>query len=512
MSGVAVTNSLVSGSTESRRELVSLLRGGTAMLVASMFGNGIGYLFSLFLARMLGAADFGLYALGLTIYNVVTLVMLAGLDSGVVKFISESLSRENPRAARRVLMQALVVAAFLGLCASLGLALAGGPMAGALYNKSGLAPVVTLFALAVPISMISTILVSALIGSRSIMSVALIRNVWEPIAKFALAGLLLWYGLGLNGIVTAVVLTSVGSVILAVRWLRGARWCADPAPWSSEGVRSLMSFWAPMILTTLFGVVAPRSDILFLGYWTSAEDIGVYQAAFQTAAVLVLVAAAFDITFAPLAAGTAARGDHRSLAEAYQLVSRWTFTISIPIVWMFVAAGKEIMSLFGPAFEGGQMCLTLLALGQLVNTCTTYAHSVLLMSGQTIKIMWNTILTSGLMIVANWLLIPRYGIVGAAVAVGLSLTAGGLLRLAQVWYLKDLHPFSWNLLKPLGAGVGATGVGYAATEVLGNLPLSGSAALVGLVYVGLLLLLRVEAIDRLMLASLVERTRCWKAT
>ena len=54
--------------------LQGLFEGGSMLLVASVFGNGMNYFFMLFLARQLGTDDFGLYALGVTIFNTLLLV------------------------------------------------------------------------------------------------------------------------------------------------------------------------------------------------------------------------------------------------------------------------------------------------------------------------------------------------------------------------------------------------------------------------------------------------------
>ena len=62
---------------------------GSAVLLASGFGNGLNYLFGIFLARSLGADQFGLYALGFTFFTTLSMVVPLGIDAGAIKFISE---------------------------------------------------------------------------------------------------------------------------------------------------------------------------------------------------------------------------------------------------------------------------------------------------------------------------------------------------------------------------------------------------------------------------------------
>jgi O-antigen/teichoic acid export membrane protein len=258
---------------------------------------------------------------------------------------------------------------------------------------------------------------------------------------------------------------------------------------------------------TIVGVIAPRTDVLLLGYWADPAQVGVYQAAYQTAAMLTLIAAALDAAFAPLSAGLFAVHDLPRLKSLYCNVSRWLLTVSFPIALMLLVFGSDILSLFGPAFPLAAGCLLLLALGQWVNTWTTFAHSLLLMSGHSRLAMWNGIGTGILLLFLNWLLIPRLGITGAAFAVSFSLTIGGLLRVGQVWLLYGLHPFSVELIKPVGAGLAALVAGYVLRAFLGADFLIAVMPAMGLFYLGLLYCLKLEEADRMALTGLMQRVR-----
>ncbi len=106
----AGTSSLGSSSKHLRshedKETVAL--SGGALLFASAFGNGLNYAFGIFLARTLGAEEFGLFGLALTIFNMVTLTVVFGMDIGATKFVSHHLvegqqARLENRSSRRPL-------------------------------------------------------------------------------------------------------------------------------------------------------------------------------------------------------------------------------------------------------------------------------------------------------------------------------------------------------------------------------------------------------------------------
>ncbi len=109
MIGLVVPPSLVSSSKKAKfegdNEAIAL--SGSAVLLASGFGNGLNYAFGIFLARTLGAEEFGLFV-GLTIFNMVTLTVIFGMDIGATKFVSHHLGKASNKAKESLLAAASI--------------------------------------------------------------------------------------------------------------------------------------------------------------------------------------------------------------------------------------------------------------------------------------------------------------------------------------------------------------------------------------------------------------------
>ncbi len=446
--------------TAVRGDLSRLVLGGSAALAASALGNGLSFAFTIFLARFLGPLDFGLYALGLTIFNTVALVLMFGLDTAAVKFISERLSLGRVDEAHRVLGQFALVAGCIGLAAGVGLAVVASPLATVFYAQPMLAPVLWGFALALPFAVLNGVLVSSLQACQSLGYAILVKYLWEPVGKFVLAGLLLWAGLRVGGIVTAIAITLVISTILMATALRPVTGTGilDGLAWQPGQMRPLLDYCLPLLVATLVGVVAPRSDILILGYSVSVQEVGVYLAAFQTASVLALVLGAFDLTFAPIIGRAIAQQDRTRLESSYHSVLRLSITLAMPVFLLLVLFAEDLLRLFGPDFTGGTLALIILATGQMFNSATGSANTVLLMSGASRKVMANTLIFGVLQIVATVSLIPLCGPLGAALAAAMSLMLVNVSRVAQVWRLHRVLPWSRSLGSPLLAGAVTAGL------------------------------------------------------
>ena len=123
--------------------------------------------------------------------------------------------------------------------------------------------------------------------------------------------------------------------------------------WNIQEARTLLTYCLPLAVSNLFGVVAPRSDILILGYWANTQEVGIYLAAFQTAAIMALVLSAFDTGLAPIISRAWSQQDRARMSDSYQAVSRLSITVSLPVFCCLILFANDILKVFGSEFANG---------------------------------------------------------------------------------------------------------------------------------------------------------------
>lgn len=486
--------------------VAKLAGGGAAVLVASAVGNAVSYGFGVFVARALGSEQFGLYALGLTLFNLLALFAPLALDTGVLKFVSGQLSTGERGLARHTILHAGVIALASSLLASFALVFFA-PFISAAYHKPELSGVLFFFAAALPFAVLCSVLLGALQAFQTVRYTVWVKYIWEPAGKFMLAALALALGWGLYGVLGGMVVVFAVSAFIALVCLMRA----IPAPGrrmeSGAGrIRALALFCAPLILSNLFGILAPRSDMLILGYWVHGEQVGIYNAAFQTSAVIALVLAAFDTAVAPMIGNFVDGREPGPMKTLYQATSRWALTLTLPIFVLMLVWRREILALFGTPFILGAHPLLILAAAQLFNTATGPTTSIILMSGYSRTIMINSIVNGVLLIGANMALIPKYGILGAAIGSAVCQVLISVVRIVQVWQLRKMLPFSSSMIKPVAAALIATAIGWGLREEMGGaLYFQGALSVfVSASYFGTLLILGFDDVDQ------AAATRLWK--
>lgn len=422
------------------------------VLAATAGGLGLNYIYGIFLARTLGAGPFGLYSLGITLFNVTVVLAVMGLDHATLRFIPAALAASGPGNARPVL-KAVQGLGFLFSVVATALLLAGrGFLSRRVFGSAELSPVLTVFALALPATVCSTVSLSALQAFHDVRRRMFVRYLLEPVARFLLALILLSAGWKLGGATTGFAVAAwlgVGVALTALFRMPGARAKigVDPSiPWGQ-----VASYCFPLLLGILVNVVATRSDILMMGRWKGPAMAGLYVASLQTASIILLTLASIESIVTPNLSDAIAGGNRETFGNLYAMALRWSVLAGLPLLIVFLLFPREILLLFGREFALASTCFSILAFARFLDVATGSANYVLLLSGKTGDVMGIDIGCGLLQLLLNGMLIPRFGIEGAAFALLLTTLAVNGIRLGRVYLHYRVVPFRRDLLKPVAA-------------------------------------------------------------
>jgi len=155
--------------------------------------------------------------------------------------------------------------------------------------------------------------------------------------------------------------------------------------------------------------------------------LGIYGAAVEVAGGLRKVNQAFNPIFAPIVAGLTVEGDQEHAAVAFSRVSNWMLWILLPIVAVMVFAGSVILGIYGPVFRQGGTWLGIVAIACATNAFVSLAETVIMVQKPRLNLL-NSIITCVIAVTANFWLITRFGVMGAAFGILLPYMLQGILR------------------------------------------------------------------------------------
>lgn len=380
-------------------------------------GLGLSLVLSIALARWLGAAEYGTYAYVTSWVAVLGMASVFGLDTTLV--------REIPTYAANAawgLMKGLVrwadgvtLLVALGL---IGLALLARML---LVGEAGsLPPLIWLMAgLLVPLAALARIQQSVLRGLGRAAASQVPEAVLIPILMLVFLVVAALTGDVVPSAEHALVAQVVAlGVALAVAFTLVYR--AIPTVARTAEPQYLARRWLKtsgrMFLLTSLSTINGRIGILMLGVIATPEVVGPYSAALRGASFVSLALNVTVLAVAPTIASAYSAGQMVRLQLLVRQVSVIALIGGIPVALALVVWGRSFLLVFGPAFADAGTALTILTLGELVNIAAGPVATVLAMTGHerdaVVGLAAGTALNAALCLI----LIPPWGIEGAAVA------------------------------------------------------------------------------------------------
>jgi O-antigen/teichoic acid export membrane protein len=275
-------------------------------------------------------------------------------------------------------------------------------------------------------------------------------------------------------------------------------------------VRNLLHFSLPLYLSYFVKYSSGSIATFLLGIMGTAMSVGVFAVASRVSDVGVLFLQSIALVSMPIVSGLYHQGNRAELNNLYQTVAKWSLSFSLPYFLTVVLFSRPLLAIFGADFSAGATSLVVLSLGILVNAAIGIPGVLISMTGRSRLFLLNSVVTVVVSLLLKLLLIPRWGVFGAALAGAGALVFDGALALLEVAILLRLWPYNRSFLKPLVAGLVATTVTLIVNHWLPvglsfsfNLVLS--VAVLWLSYAIALMVLGISGDDRLILSALQTR-------
>jgi len=388
--------------------------------VAGTFGLriaaiGLGFLATFAMARLLGVAAFGVYALVIAWTTLLSTPAMLGFERLLVRELAAFESRDEWTRIRGILRLAQRVV--LPLAVALALALAG--FGALLGDPHGLgAPLAfALGATIIPLTVFINVRQSALQGLHRVALSFVPETLIRPGLLLLLAGGALLLGvqqptalLGVSLVVVATAVALVVSVVLLRRHLGARRHgpSEEPQAWLPSAL--------PLAYLATIAVIGAQVDLVLVGILLGPEDAGVYAVAVRGAAMIGIPLTVINATSAPTFARLWARGERARLQRELTLTVRSAVAVTVVVAAAFIVFGGAFLDLFGPGFERGAGPLVVLTVGRVLGTAAGPTGTLLAMTGQERAAALGVTVGVILEIVLVLVLVPLLGVVGAAFA------------------------------------------------------------------------------------------------
>jgi O-antigen/teichoic acid export membrane protein len=182
-------------------------------------------------------------------------------------------------------------------------------------------------------------------------------------------------------------------------------------------IKKVVLFGLPIIPASIMAWVLNSMDKIALRTWADFEAIGLYSAAFKIVGIIIIVQQAFATFWAP----TVYRWYENNVAkEKYEIVSNKLNSIMILLFGFIILFKDLIIKILSPEYSEASVIIPFLMFYPIMYTLSETTQMGISFSRKTYYNIIVTGVSGGINILGNYLLVPKYGALGASISTGIS--------------------------------------------------------------------------------------------
>ncbi len=455
-----------------QKALNALAKGAGVTAIGMMVSKALTYLYRVSIARFVGPEAYGQLSLAMMVVGIGSTVAYLSMGQGLKKFIPEFRTRDEFSKIRGMVLSALQMSLPVAVLIWAAVFFGAEFIATKAFGNTALIPLLKLMSFTVLTGTVTqTLFDTTLAFNKIIYKTGTIRILKNVIQLGVTIGLLL-VGFDVIAAVWGTLISSIIAMLLGLYFVEkkiGPILTADVKPEYDR--RKLLRYSSPLLLSGIIGTMMGWADTALLGYYMTDFEVGLYNAALPTAILILLPHKAIG-SLALTSFSELKERNEEKVEASMQTATRWVFSLVFPAFLILLLFSEQVLNiLWGSTYTQASIALSILAAGYLVDALVGRVGSFLQSKGYTRYLLYNNVAALTLNLILNIILIPIYGIIGAAIATASSTILTNLLMFAEVWrkegiisipYKKILKIIITGLI-PLLAVIGLDRILFAST-------------------------------------------------
>lgn len=428
--------------------LKRIVRGTGVTFIGTVISMFFGFLSKAIIARYFSTTEYGVFNLALTVLNIALVMATLGFQNALPREIA-FYGEKEPSRIEGLISTALAIVALNSIILMIILII-GAKDISQIFHEVRLIFALRIAAFSLPFSALTGTIISISQGFGRVKEKVYFQNIFYQIIWLLLI-LFIWFlECPFICIFFTYLIAQLLTFLILIFEINKTNLFKVKPNFDLKLGKKLIIFSLPLLLTGILGFIMTRTDTLMLGYYTSLEDVGIYSAAVPLAQLGVLFLNSAAFLYFPVASRLYAMGKVQELKRIYQILTKWIFLLTFPLFSMMVLFPDIILKFFfGTKYIPADLALQILSLGVMVQVLLGLNGTNLIVIGESNFVLISNLLSAVLNILLNVILIPLYGIEGAAVATAVSYAVGYVLISFKLYQKSNIHPFSRNYLKIL---------------------------------------------------------------
>ncbi|RBA29702.1 flippase [Flavobacterium tibetense] len=408
--------------------LKKLISSSGTNFLFRVFGLGTSFLIVLLISRLFGVANYGSYALIFTISQAIAMIFALGIPNTLIVLIgNRSLSQIE---AKKLLFKGVKVTLFFSIIPFVLLYLNAGFISVKWFDTVELTSYFEIVAFTIPFFILHELFLYYFISIKNFLAYNIFMFVLPNLLLILL--LILFYYIGKTDYYTFLAFTFSIVLIVFLEFIFIYESKIHKTP-HIISTKALIKTASPMLFSGLLLYLLNWTDVIMLGIMTSEEQVGVYNIAYKIGSVGFLVIVSVSTIITPRIAELYGNEDMQELKKLIQNSTRLISILTIPLILILILGSKFILSFFGDDVISGSSTLIIISLGILFSAIAGNVDQILNMTNHQVLLRNITLFSFFINITLNYILIPLYGINGAAIA---SLISNVVINSLCIYYIR----------------------------------------------------------------------------
>ncbi|WP_321420509.1 flippase [uncultured Methanomethylovorans sp.] len=406
------------------------LRHGTIYLIAAQVSFVLsGYATHIGLGRFLGPADYGIYAVVISLMTMVNLILSTGIPQAVSKYVAHQDGNElhvKKTAQNMQLIFSLVLFLIYYYFAD---------QLAIMLNDPGLTPYLRLSSLIVPAYALQALYIGYFNGLKEYGKQSLVIILYSVFKVVFILGFAVT-SYALYGAITGFIISSVAVLVLGFFFVRSTdkKFYMSSNERSMISARTILDFATPIIFYSVATNLIMSFDLFFVKAYLTDMDVGIYSAVSTISKVPFYIIAGIYGALFPAISSMSVHNDRSQMTMHIIKSVKYSMLVLVPSTLFVVIFSRQVLiSLFSEQYSAGSTSLGVLTIAMgffgLFSLFTTVINGI----GQPRVSMFMSLIVLVLDIILNQLFIPTYGVVGAAIATCISCLLGLVISFLYVY-------------------------------------------------------------------------------
>lgn len=419
--------------------LKELFKGSSIAFSFKLFSVLLSYIFFYVIAKKFGAVGLGVFNTCFTILILTSVIAKLGLDTAIVKYIAQYVIKDNWRKISKLYYVSLFLIFIVGAIVGFLVFLFSEKLSLLFFENNNQRHLFQIISFTIIPFSITQLNSEYYRGLKKITAYSVLQNGTLYFIILMFVFFASNYYNNEEFLIYSLFITSVFLMLISTLFvLKGNYLFQSKEEYDSNiqgGInkRKLLSVSLPMLFSNSLFIVMTWTDTLMLSAFHSEDIVGVYNIALKIASLNTIALIAINSIASPKFSEIYSSEGKRRFKRIVQQTTILSWLVSFPVFVFILMFPESVLQIFGQEFLVGKNALIILSLGQIISALCGSTMIVLNMTGRE-KVGRNIlIITVILNIIINYILIPRYGIIGAAIATMFSTVFWNLVSVVFIY-------------------------------------------------------------------------------